>query len=271
MKKVNKFLKRYLPKRMLKALMKAYYAAKGSRNARRFRGDAVECPCCGESFRAFMDFECSDINDTARYAKDACNTVCPRCASFPRHRMVCACLEAHGEHIFNNVLLFGAERSIENWLRRHGYDYRTADLFDRTAEMKMDIQDTSFDDGSWSLIICNHVLEHVPDYRVALGELRRILSPDGILELSVPTDQNLDAVYEDTGTLTVQERISRFGQADHLRIFGSDFTRILERAGFLVEEVRGDAFPTRFRTVIGPADYDDNRIYICRRKESEHG
>ncbi|MDR2469868.1 MAG: hypothetical protein LBD27_05230, partial [Tannerella sp.] len=88
MKKLNRMLKRYLPKRMLKALMKTYYAAQGSRNARRIRGDAVICPCCGETFRAFMDFVCSDINDRARYANDAHNTVCPRCASFPRHRMV---------------------------------------------------------------------------------------------------------------------------------------------------------------------------------------
>jgi SAM-dependent methyltransferase len=218
-----------------------------------------------------MDFVCSDINDRARYANDAHNTVCPRCASFPRHRMVCHYLDAHREQGFKNILLFGAERSIENWLRRRGFACCTADLFDRTAELKMDIQDTSFADGSWSLIICNHVLEHVSDYRAALRELWRILSADGILELSVPTDRKLDTVCEDTGDLPVQERISRFGQADHLRIFGRDFTSILDRAGFRVEEIRGDTLPARFRTVVGPADYDDNRIYICRKKGTEHG
>ncbi|MDR1602127.1 MAG: class I SAM-dependent methyltransferase [Tannerella sp.] len=266
MKKINALIKKYLPKVMLKILMKQYYESKGCRNARRYRGSAVVCPCCGESFRAFMDFEYSNINNAARYADYHRNTVCPRCASFPRHRTVCCYLNENRDKLRDGILMFGAELSIEKWFRRHGFRYRTADLFDRTAEIKTDIQATPFSDENWSLIICNHVLEHVPDYRAALKELRRILKSDGILEISVPTDRKQETVYEDASAVTPEQRIEQFGQDDHLRIFGNDFEKILTDAGFFVEVVCGDTLPAEYRTVVGPADYDDNRIYICRKK-----
>ncbi|MDR3260785.1 MAG: class I SAM-dependent methyltransferase [Tannerella sp.] len=248
--------------------MNQNFEIKGRRNARRYRGNAVTCPCCGETFRTFMDFQCSDINNESRYLGYYENTVCPRCFSFPRHRIVCHYFDTHRENPENTsgrILMFGAEFSIEKWFRRHGYSYDTADLFDRTAGIKADIQNTLFPDESWSLIICNHVLEHVPDYKAALKELKRILKKGGILELSAPTDRNLDTVYEDAGTVTAAQRIERFGQADHLRIFGNDLSALLEDAGFSVEVLNGNLLPAAFRTVVGPANYDDNRIYICRK------
>jgi predicted SAM-dependent methyltransferase len=265
MKKINSLIKKYMPKSMLKILMRQYYESKGRRNARRYRGNAAVCPCCGQSFRSFMDFECSDINNKARYEGYYENTVCPRCSSFPRHRVVCCYLDENRDRLGDRILMFGAERSIEKWFRRHGFRYQTADLFDRTAEIKTDIQATSFPDDSWSLIICNHVLEHVPDYKAALKELRRILKKDGLLEISVPTDRTLETVHEDANVITPEERMERFGQSDHLRIFGSDIEQLLKDAGFGVEVITGDALPAGFRTVVGPASYDDNRIYICRK------
>jgi predicted SAM-dependent methyltransferase len=250
---------------MLKVLMKQYFESKGRRNARRYRGNTVVCPCCGESFRTFMDFECSEINNEARYVGYHENTVCPRCASFPRHRVVCCYLDENKDRLGDKILMFGAELSIEKWFRRHDFRYKTADLFDRTAEIKTDIQATSFPDDAWSLIICNHVLEHVPDYMAALKELRRILKNEGILEISVPTDRQLETVYEDTRLISPEQRTKQFGQADHLRIFGNDFEEILKNAGFIVEVIHGDTLSAQFGTSVGPANYDDNRIYICRK------
>ncbi|MDR1331194.1 MAG: class I SAM-dependent methyltransferase [Tannerella sp.] len=266
MKKLNSLIKKHMPAAMLKALMRWHYERRGRRNARRYRGEAVTCPCCGETFRAFMDFECSDMNNAARYAGYGANTVCPRCASFPRHRVACCYFDENRERLGERILMFGAERSIEKWFRRNGFRYTTADLFDRTAEIRADIEATPFADGHWSLIVCNHVLEHVPDYKAALKELRRILATDGILEISVPTDRRQATVCEDARATAPEQRIARFGQADHLRIFGSDVEAILTAAGFAVEAVCGDALPPAFRAVVGPADYDDNRIYVCRKE-----
>lgn len=43
-----------------------------------------------------------------------------------------------------------------------------------------------FPAGTFDVVICTEVLEHVPDYRSALRELRRVLRPGGRLALSVP-------------------------------------------------------------------------------------
>lgn len=43
-----------------------------------------------------------------------------------------------------------------------------------------------FADGSFDRVICAEVLEHVPDYRRMLAEIRRVLKPGGVLAVSVP-------------------------------------------------------------------------------------
>jgi ubiquinone/menaquinone biosynthesis C-methylase UbiE len=51
-----------------------------------------------------------------------------------------------------------------------------------------DIQALSFSDQSFRLIICNHVLEHIPDDNLALAECARILHPGGIAVFTIPGD-----------------------------------------------------------------------------------
>ena len=43
-----------------------------------------------------------------------------------------------------------------------------------------------FADHSFDKVICSEVLEHIPDYRSVLTEIRRVLKPGGILAASVP-------------------------------------------------------------------------------------
>jgi predicted SAM-dependent methyltransferase len=161
--------------------------------------------------------------------------------------------------------MFGAEYSIKKWFDRNKFSYTTADLFDRSADVKVDIQNTSFENDAWDLIVCNHVLEHVPDYKIALMELKRILKKDGILELTVPIDRSLETVYENKNITSKDERIKIFGQDDHVRIFGNDLDKILTDLGFSVEVIDGGKLPAEIAGVIGPANYDDNRVYICNK------
>ena len=50
----------------------------------------------------------------------------------------------------------------------------------------MDLQRIDRHSGSYDLVICNHVLEHVPDDGAALRELLRIVKSSGVVFLSVP-------------------------------------------------------------------------------------
>ena len=267
MQKIKSLAKDHMPSKLLKVAMNQYFNIKGLIYANSYAGDAVKCPCCGKTFRAFMDFQCSEIHDKIHFSNYTKNIHCPRCFSLPRHRIVCNYLNENREILENNVniLMFGAEFAIERWFKKNNYAYSSADLFDRTADLKEDIQNISFPDESWSVIFCNHVLEHVPDYHLALKELYRILKKGGILELTVPTNKNSDVTHEDLSKLPPQERTRLFGQDDHLRIFGNDIKESIVDAGFSVKVIDGDGLPPIFRTGIGPANYDDNRVYICQK------
>jgi SAM-dependent methyltransferase len=49
-----------------------------------------------------------------------------------------------------------------------------------------DALDIPFPSGYFNIIICSEVLEHIPDIRSAIKELRRVLSPEGTLIVSSP-------------------------------------------------------------------------------------
>lgn len=44
----------------------------------------------------------------------------------------------------------------------------------------MDALDTTFDDGSFDIAVCNHMYEHVPDAQKLFREIHRILRPGGV-------------------------------------------------------------------------------------------
>jgi predicted SAM-dependent methyltransferase len=267
---IKRIIKKRFPKSILRSTLRWYAIIQGWYYSRNYHGNAVICPCCGKTFSTFMDFnKYVKLVNESRYRNNK-NKVCPNCYSLPRHRIVVYYFNENKSKLpTDKILMFAAEYSIKKWFDSNGYQYTNADLFDRSADVKVDIQKMPFSDESWSLILCNHILEHVPDYKIALKELNRILSKDGILEITIPTDRNFDTVYEDKNVIDTAERIEKFGQYDHLRIFGNNFKELLIDAGFSVEVVDGDTLPNEIGGAIGPANYDDNRVYICRKNNKK--
>ena len=227
------------------------------------------CPCCGNRTDRFIEGSFrQNIRevDTARYEKLPQDVICPVCYSLPRHRILVSWMEKHIE-LFREkrILHFALEDCMKKWYERKGIYAASADLY-AEAECRMDIQDTGLESGSEDAIICNHVLEHVENYSRALSELRRILRPEGICILSFPIDKGFGTVYEDAAKTTEEARRTAFGQTDHLRIFGRDSRKLLEKNGFAVELIRGSRMKREIKPVVGPADYDSNILFLCRKK-----
>lgn len=110
-----------------------------------------------------------------------------------------------------------------------GYDYPAGTI-------DLDITAIPFADDAFDLILCSHVLEHVPDDRTAMKELYRVLAPGGTAILMVPIALDRATTDEDPSVTDPQERIRRFGQFDHVRYYGRDYTDRLRAAGFTVVE-----------------------------------
>src|SRR5690606_17583822 len=116
-------------------------------------------------------------------------------------------------------------------------DYTTTDLNSPLADVKADICDLPFKSDTYDFILCNHVLEHIPDDTQAMRELYRILKPGGTAILQIPQDLSRKNTFEDDSITSRKERAKIFGQYDHVRVYGRDYFDKLRSIGFKVEEV----------------------------------
>ena len=262
------------PQRLWKAMVNCYYKlfrAK-QRTVMLFAGKSLRsyCPCCGIKMKNFIegvDFKgMPDFYDVSLFNEVRQDVQCPGCASLPRHRILASWCESHKEVLTGKrILYFAPERGMVTWLKSNKIKFTTADLFAWDTDLKLDIQATGLPDGSYDVIICNHVLEHVDDYMVALREIRRVLSDDGILICSFPMSKNVEYVDEDTSVNTDEGRLHRYGQSDHVRLFGMKSDKFISDAGFDVTIIDGNDFPEEISPVVGPCEYDMNRLFMGRK------
>jgi len=141
--------------------------------------------------------------------------------------------------------------------------YQSADLRSPLADLRFDIAEIPLPDASYDLIVCNHVLEHIPNDLKAMTELRRILHPSGVAILQCPIDSSLAQTQEDLTITDPDERRRRYGDADHVRQYGRDYGDRLGAAGFHVERNT----LARELSVLEATRYglmQDEEIYVCR-------
>jgi len=116
-------------------------------------------------------------------------------------------------------------------------DYTTTDLNSPLADVKADICNLPFEDNTFDFILCNHVLEHIPDDTKAMQELYRVMKVGGMGIFQIPQDLSREKTFEDNTITDKKERAKIFGQYDHVRIYGRDYFDKLRSVGFKVEEV----------------------------------
>jgi ubiquinone/menaquinone biosynthesis C-methylase UbiE len=135
------------------------------------------------------------------------------------------------------VLHFAPEQAFYKRFRNQkNLDYTTTDLYSPLADVKADICNLPFKDNEYDLILCNHVLEHIPDDTKAMQELYRVLKPGGMAILQIPQDLNRATTFEDNTIVDQKERARIFGQYDHVRVYGRDYFDKLRSIGFRVVE-----------------------------------
>lgn len=224
------------------------------------------CPCCGIKLRVFVEGNFQhrpERFNPERYKDVRQDVLCPVCRSFPRHRILALWLSEHiGLLCKSSILYFAPEICEAKWIKRNHISCTSADLY-KDADLKLDMQNTGLPEQSYDIIIANHVLEHVDDFRVALREMYRILRPNGSFICSFPMDPKIELLDEDPSVTMPEERMKRFGQNDHKRVFGMKADQFLTEAGFTVERIDGKDYSDEILPVIGPADYDMNLLFRC--------
>jgi SAM-dependent methyltransferase len=191
---------------------------------------------------------------------------CPDCGSLERHRLVWLYLKDEMSFLDGSprvMLHLAPEPALERRLRAvRGLTRITGDLSRGKVMVRLDVTRLPFDSESFDAICCSHVLEHVVDDAAAMGELRRVLRPGGWAILQVPVLR--EVTDEDPTVVEPEERLKRFGQEDHVRIYGRDYADRLARSGF---EVRADDYTRRLsperRTYLGLDPRES--VYLCRK------
>lgn len=195
------------------------------------KGDRYTDPIDGKSFRKFLPYG---------YGKQRPNVLSPSTLSLERHRLLWLFLENETEFFSKEykVLHMAPEQCFLSLFKNQkNLDYTTADLYSPIVDVKADILDLPFEDGSFDIVFCNHVLEHIEDDSKAISELYRVMKPGGMGIFQIPQDLNLEKSYEDYNIITAEERAKHFGQYDHVRIYGKDYFERLRKGGFTVKEV----------------------------------
>ena len=230
----------------------------------------VYCPCCGLKFKKFASgdyWEFPDYYDLSKFENVRQDVICPNCGSLPRQRILASWSNENKDLLLSkDILYFAPERSMLIWMNKNRISYKSADLFKKEADLQIDIQNTGLAKGSYDVVICNHVLEHAGDVMAALNEIKRILRPDGLLICSFPMSSRDEKVFEDPDVTTDKGRLEKYGQTDHVRLFGMKADQFMADAGFEVSSINGDDFPPEILPITAPCGYDINRLFLCRVK-----
>ena len=220
-------------------------------------GGGCECPLCKAKFPAYRPSKKSLIP----------KSICPNCNSLPRHRALRLLIEKlNWYHKGMRVLHFAPESMFYKLFSSFkDIDYWPVDFNPKVFGIRkvVDITEIPFDDDSFDLIMCTHVLEHIPDDRKAMRELYRVLKPrTGIALLNVPIWR--EHTLENHEYNTPELRTKYYGQVDHVRMYGLDYPQRLNEAGFEVQEFKLNELPKEDVKRYGLLKIE--KLFWCRKE-----
>lgn len=195
------------------------------------KGSRYTDPIDGKRFRKFLPYG---------YENPRENVLSPSTLSLERHRLLWLFLKQQTNFFTDplKVLHFAPEQAFYKRFRKQkNLDYVTTDLNSPLADIKADICDLPFEDESFDIVLCNHVLEHIRDDKKAMEELYRIMKKGGWGVFQIPQDISRKVTFEDDTITDKRERAKIFGQYDHVRIYGLDYFEKLREVGFKVKEI----------------------------------
>jgi len=210
-------------------------------------GNTRKCCVCGKTFFRFSKYRggwkafSAYLSNLKWTGSDFDNFWCPFCRSHDRERHLILYFDRLGfwEKFKNaDVLHFAPEKQLSGRIVAcRPTRYVKGDLQpSREGVERIDVSDIPYASASFDWVICNHVLEHVPDDARALKEIFRVLRPGGRAILQTPFASGLESTLEDPKEIdTDEKRVEFYGQEDHVRLYGRDLFARIRAAGFLLE------------------------------------
>ena len=146
------------------------------------RGKKYQDPIDGKTFRKFLPYG---------YGKARPNVLSPSTLSLERHRLLWLYLTRETDFFTKplKVLHVAPEQAFyKRFKKQANLDYLTTDLYSPLADVKADLCALPFENESFDVVFCNHVLEHIPDDTQAMRELYRVIKKGGWGIFQIPQD-----------------------------------------------------------------------------------
>lgn len=220
-----------------------------------YRGSRYNCPFCG--FRASelepIGLKLPLFEEHHIVGSGLRRGGCYNCRSTDRERLVYTFLK-HETNFFSSlkhsILHIAPEHFLQKEILKLNFpNYICGDRFTEGYSYadfvrEMDVTALPLENEQFDWVICNHVLEHVEDDRQAMREIYRVLKPGGRAVLQVPYAVDMPTTLEDKSIDTPEERTARYGQFDHVRLYGANYPDRLRSVGFSVELIYlGEKYP----------------------------
>jgi SAM-dependent methyltransferase len=160
---------------------------------------------------------------------------CPNCGASPRERFVNHCIDNGSLELFASAKVLHIAPSETSLVRRFSetgvatFGDLSPRRYGRLGVARIDLMDMR-SLGEFDIFYASHVLEHVPDDRQVLRNIRDHLRPGGQAWILVPLHDC--ATVEAKPGMSELDRETHFGQWDHVRQYGPDIVERLRDAGF---------------------------------------
>ncbi len=170
-----------------------------------YKGKKYHCNICNKGLKRFVLLNIGEL-------------ICPSCGSLGRNWRLWDILQVELKNEIR-ILDFSPSRCIYRRLKKvKSINYISTDFAGEfLSDYKFDITKINSSSGSFDLIICYHILEHIQDDMLAITELKRVLKPGGKCYIQTPFKEG--EIYEDTNITDPNEKKKHFGQKDHVRIY----------------------------------------------------
>jgi SAM-dependent methyltransferase len=200
-----------------------------------------ECPVCN------YEGPFKDLHSFAGVRKHA---LCPQCGSLERHRLQFLAVTdilKNTDASKMKMLHFAPEDFFTRIFSEGFGQYETADLTMKNVDHNVDLQNLPFGGSTYDFIFASHVLEHIPDDKKAISEIRRVLKPNGIAILPVPVVCEKTIEYPEANPL----------EAFHVRAPGLDYFEKYKPHFNRVEIRTSDSLPEKNQPFI----YEDSSVW----------
>ena len=233
-----------------------------------------KCPICNQQIERFLPYQYQKHEKDFSYrfkviGSNLKNFLCPNCYCHDRERHIILYfnnLKLWKNIVGKSILHIAPENKIRQIISELcTKEYICGDLYPQNSFIeKIDITDIPFGNEHFDFIICNHVLEHVPNDIKAMSELYRVLKKGGLAIIQTPYSKQIDKTFEKNEINTNELRRKYYGQKDHVRIYGKDLFKRFESVGFNINIVENNSIFTKNECKVYGVNYEEDLILLSK-------